>query len=76
MKNVMKNNKGFTLVEMLIVMVIISVLVMLIIPNAGDILDSARETADDANAQTCESFIVANELNSSIVVPPICFEND
>jgi len=72
MKNAIKNNKGFTLVEMLIVMVIISVLVMLIIPNASNILDSATETRDDANAQTCASFAVAAELNPNIILPDGC----
>ena len=33
-KLINKNQKGFTLIEMMIVMVIISVLVILVIPNA------------------------------------------
>jgi competence protein ComGC len=31
-----KNQKGFTLIEMLIVLLIISVLIILIVPNLGD----------------------------------------
>lgn len=42
-----KNNKGFTLVEMLIVLMIISVLILLIIPNltgrSADIQDKGCE---------------------------------
>ena len=37
-KLINKNQKGFTLIEMMIVMVIISVLVILVIPKASDVL--------------------------------------
>lgn len=32
----LKNNKGFTLIEMLIVLMVISVLIILIVPNLGN----------------------------------------
>ena len=41
-KLINKNQKGFTLIEMMIVMVIISVLVILVIPNASDVLSKAN----------------------------------
>jgi len=68
----LKNNKGFTLVEMLIVMVIISVLVLLVIPNAGDIINSADETAQDANDRSCGALREAQAHITSIQLPETC----
>lgn len=45
-----KNQKGFTLIEMLIVLMIISVLIILIVPNLG-------KKAQDVNTKGCEALI-------------------
>lgn len=45
-----KNEKGFTLIEMLIVMMIISVLIILIVPNL-----SGR--SKDVNEKGCEALV-------------------
>ena len=45
----MKNSKGFTLMEMLIVVAIIAILVAIMIPVMTTQLERARETADLAN---------------------------
>lgn len=45
----MKNSKGFTLMEMLIVVAIIAILVAIMIPVMTSQLERARETADLAN---------------------------
>lgn len=44
-----KKEEGFTLIEMLIVLMIISVLIILIIPNIGD-------KSEDANDRGCEAL--------------------
>lgn len=49
----MKNNNGFTLMEMIIVVAIIAILVALIAPNLTGFLDSASKTSRDANAKSC-----------------------
>jgi competence protein ComGC len=46
----LKNDKGFTLVEMLIVMLIITVLMLLIIPNIID-------QTDNVNEKGCEALV-------------------
>ncbi|MFD2759406.1 competence type IV pilus major pilin ComGC [Lentibacillus juripiscarius] len=45
-----KNQRGFTLIEMLIVLMIISVLVMLLIPNLG-------KKSKEVNEKGCEALV-------------------
>lgn len=60
LKNKMKNKKGFTLMEMLIVVAIMVVLIALAIPSFSEQLDNAKATVDDANLR------VAKEIASSM----------
>ncbi|MGY0692930.1 competence type IV pilus major pilin ComGC [Virgibacillus sp. FSP13] len=45
-----KNQKGFTLIEMLIVLMIISVLIILIVPNLG-------KKGQEVNSKGCEALV-------------------
>lgn len=56
------NKKGFTLLEMLMVMFIISVLLLLIIPNITQHKDSVEETSCDAYVETVQAQVLAYEL--------------
>lgn len=47
------SNKGFTLMEMIIVIAIIAILIALIAPNLISYLDTANETKRTANAKVC-----------------------
>ena len=62
MKKMLRNEKGFTLVEMLIVLAVISVLVLLVIPNAIAILGTANEQGCEALHTSNNALIIANEL--------------
>ena len=58
----MKNNKGFTLMEMLIVVALIAILVAIAIPTFYGSLTKARESADGANlraafAEACTEYL-------------------
>ena len=69
MKKMLKNEKGFTLVEMLIVLAVISILVLLIIPNAITILGTANEQGCEALNTSANALTISNELtgdNASI----------
>lgn len=51
-----QNKKGFTLVEMLIVVAIIAILIAVSIPLVSTSLEKAREAVDDANKRAAISL--------------------
>ncbi len=58
MKKGKKNNKGFTLVELIIVVAIIALLIAMIAPNLTSFLGTASKTTLQANAKT--AYTAAN----------------
>lgn len=50
-----RNKKGFTLIEMLIVVAIIAILVAVSIPLIGNALESARDATDQANERAAKA---------------------
>lgn len=63
MKNLMKKSKkGFTLMEMLIVVAIIAILVVIAIPTFNNALNEAREQTDIANARAYYAECVADAM--------------
>ena len=58
-----KNNKGFTLAELLIVVAIIAVLVAIAIPIFTSQLENAREATDAANIRSAYAEVVAAGLS-------------
>lgn len=57
-----KNNKGFTLAELLIVVAIIAVLTAVAIPVFTAQLEKSREAVDAANIRDAYALIVADSL--------------
>lgn len=51
------NKKGFTLVELVIVVAVMAVLVAIAIPTVKSVVNSAKTAVSDSNANTIESMI-------------------
>ena len=62
----MKNNKGFTLLEMLIVVAIIAVLIAIAIPVFNGSIESARKSADEANIRIAYSKAMTDLLEDGL----------
>lgn len=56
------NKKGFTLIEMLVVIAIIAILVSIIIPVVGDSTEKAREAKDASNIRAAITEVTAAGL--------------
>lgn len=59
----MKDEQGFTLVEMLLVLLVISVLIILIIPNIAAQSENVQNTGCEAQVRMVQSQVEAYTLN-------------
>lgn len=57
------NKKGFTLMEMMIVIAIIVILVAIAVPSFNSSLEKANKATDDANYRAAESAALVESLN-------------
>jgi len=64
-----KNSKGFTLIEMLIVIAIIAILVAIAIPTFSGALTKAKEAADEANIRSYYGEVVIKNLTDNVGFP-------
>lgn len=66
MKKLLRNKKGFTLMEMLIVVAIIVILVAISVPTFSSSLDSAKKAADDANFRAAKAAAVVYTIENTV----------
>ena len=63
------NKKGFTIMEMLIVVAIIAVLVAIAIPTFNGALEKSKEAADVANVRAVYAELVVANLTENTAYP-------
>jgi prepilin-type N-terminal cleavage/methylation domain-containing protein len=81
-----RNRKGFTLIEMMIVIAVIAILAAVIIPKSGLVQNTAKESGVEANARVVQGIIenmkprygmtnlltkAATKINDADIVNPI-----
>ena len=59
------NKKGFTLIEMLVVIAIIAVLVAIVIPVVGNSTEKAKEAKDAANVRSAIAEVTTSALTGT-----------
>lgn len=59
------NKKGFTLIEMLVVIAIIAILVAIVIPVVGNSTEKAKEAKDAANIRSAIAEVTTNALTGT-----------
>lgn len=69
------NKKGFTLMEMLIVVAIIAILIAVAIPTFNNSLNKARVATDEANIRTGYAAVAVEVLNSKESVTKVYYLN-
>lgn len=61
-----KSNKGFTLMEMLIVIAIIAILIAIAIPTFTSALERSRQKTDLSNARSLKSLVIAQYMSGDL----------
>ena len=69
MNKILKNKKGFTLIELIVVIAILGILAMIAIPRFAGFQETARQKADVATGKSIATIISAAIANGDIKAP-------
>lgn len=69
-KNAKNNKKGFTLIELIVVVAILVALMLMLVPKLTGFTEDAKRTANEANARAIYTAIVASETAESTGLYP------
>lgn len=61
-----KGNKGFTLIEVIVVLAILGILALILVPRLGGYTKRAKEKADEATARSIKTAVEALVANGEI----------
>ena len=64
----LKNQQGFTLIELMVCIVIIGILMLIAVPIYQGVQDTAREVADDLNVRNLNQATTMWELTEGVTV--------
>lgn len=70
LKRLLRNRKGFTLIEMLIVLFIVGLLMLLMIPNLASQQEKAQKRADEAIIEVIQTQKEVYKLDHDTLVDP------
>ena len=65
----LRSSKGFTLIEMTVVIGILAILATLAIPNIGNLTDTAKDTVQKANLKNLHTSMVSYKINNNGLYP-------
>ena len=69
------NKKGFTLMEMLIVVAIIVILVAIAVPTFSSNLDKAKKATDDANMRAAKAAVIIYDIDNDIPAAGVYYDS-
>lgn len=67
LKKILKNKKGFTLVELMVVVAILGILVAVAVPVYNNVTENAKKTACKSNISTIESAVVMYQAEEGAI---------
>ena len=69
-KNAKNNKKGFTLIELIVVVAILVALMLMLVPKLTGFTEDAKRTANEANARAIYTAIKASETAETTEMYP------